>query len=156
MELLTTTLTSTDGTVHDVVDIGSIPQPILQRLTPIFIASSHFLYLVLLYRLLKKMRDNVGGGSDGDGNGRMHSSFIPGCGGNSSSSRHNKKVTTFRDVASVPDALMELRDVVATISNPSILFQQQDGYNHNQQQQQHHYAPPSASWSIIIRSTRFG
>lgn len=102
------------------------------------------------------MRDNVGGGSDGDGNGRMHSSFIPGCGGNSSSSRHNKKVTTFRDVASVPDALMELRDVVATISNPSILFQQQDGYNHNQQQQQHHYAPPSASWSIIIRSTRFG
>ena len=83
------------------------------------------------------MRDNVGGSSDGDG--RMHSSFIPGCGGNNSS--HNKKVTTFRDVTDVPESLMELRDVVATISNPSILFQQQDGYNHNQQQQQHHYAP---------------
>ena len=113
------------------VDIGSLPQPILERLTPIFIASSPFLYLVLFYRLLKKMRDNVGGSSDGDG--RMHSSFIPDCGGNNSS--HNKKVTTFRDVAGVPEALIELRDAVATIFNPSILFQQQDGYNHNNSQQ---------------------
>ena len=46
-----------------------------------------------------------------------------------------KKVTTFRDVTGVPESLMELRDVVATISNPSILFQQQDGYNHNNSQQ---------------------
>ncbi len=84
------------------LDISVLPESLVARLSPIFITAFPFIYLFILYHMLKKLQkgqidtDDVGTNYEKDGSER----------------------TTFSDVAGIDTAQVELQEIVSYLSNP--------------------------------------
>ena len=83
------------------LDISTIPDPLLTRLAPILLSASPFVYLILLYQMMKKLQR----GND-DVNPTTTDDLI-----------HAKKRTTFADVAGIENQA-ELEEIVSYLSDP--------------------------------------
>ncbi len=82
-------------------DISTLPEPFINTLVPILIQCSPFIYLILLYQMMKKLQhgnDDVNPTTTDDLNDQIR--------------------TTFADVAGI-DNQVELEEVVSYLSNPA-------------------------------------
>jgi ATP-dependent Zn protease len=81
-------------------DISTIPEPFLTTLVPILISASPFVYLLLLYQMMKRLQH---------GNDDVNTT--------TTDDLNNDIKTTFADVAGI-DNQVELEEVVSYLSNP--------------------------------------
>ena len=82
-------------------DISTFPDPILTRLAPILLTASPFLYLVLLYHMMKRLHKG-----DNDVNPTTTDDLC-----------FNEQRTTFADVAGIKNQV-ELEEIVSYLSDP--------------------------------------
>ena len=101
-------------------DISSIPEPLLARIAPILLNLSPFLYLILLYHMMKKLQkgnenDDVNPTTTDDLNKYNGNGY--GNDNNNNNNNHQMIKTTFADVAGI-DNQVELEEVVSYLSDP--------------------------------------
>ena len=87
------------------LDISVLPEPLISRLGPVFITAFPFLYLFILYHMLKRLQK---GHTDDD----IGSSYTP------DADNNGAERITFADVAGVDTAQVELQEIVSYLSNP--------------------------------------
>ena len=85
------------------LDISVLPESFLSRMGPVFVAAFPFIYLFILYHMLKRLQH---GQSNIDNGGVDYQS------------RGLASTTTFADVAGIDTAQIELQEVVSYLSNP--------------------------------------
>lgn len=83
------------------LDISTLPEPLLSRLAPILLASSPFIYLLLLYHMMKRLQ-------------RGDSDIKP---ITTDDLFMNENITTFADVAGIENKV-ELEEIVSYLSDP--------------------------------------
>ena len=83
------------------LDISTFPDPILTRLAPILLTASPFLYLILLYQMMKRLHKG-----DNDVNATTTDDLC-----------FNEKRTTFADVAGIKNQV-ELEEIVSYLYDP--------------------------------------
>lgn len=84
------------------LDISVLPESLMARLSPIFVTAFPFIYLFLLYHMLKKLQK-----------GQFDTNDV---GTNYEKDGYEK--TTFSDVAGIDTAQIELQEIVSYLSNP--------------------------------------
>ena len=89
-------------TENGCLDLATIPDPLLTRMLPILLALSPFIYLILLYRMMK----NLHKGGDNDFKSISSDDMFG-----------NEKRVTFDDVAGIENQI-ELEEVVAYLKDP--------------------------------------
>ncbi|GFH45607.1 hypothetical protein CTEN210_02081 [Chaetoceros tenuissimus] len=89
-------------TENGCLDLATIPDPLLTRMLPILLTLSPFIYLILLYRMMK----NLHKGGDSDFKSTSSDDMVG-----------NEKRVTFDDVAGIENQI-ELEEVVAYLKDP--------------------------------------
>ena len=85
------------------VDVSALPDPLVARLAPALFAAVPFLYLSIVWRMMRDLRD-----PDGSSGGSINRDDL--C---------NSSKTTFADVAGVDTAQSELSEIVSYLENPA-------------------------------------